>query len=543
MSGPTPRKRLGLHRSLLVNQLLQASAMVLAVAVTILLGQVEHVTLFVLGAGTVFLCAGVLVLAPRDRLPMWMVLVVPVADVVAIGLVRESAPVAGIGLLWAFPAIWIGSVFGVRGIVAMTVGVSAIIVFQAWSGSLSIAASTFVLPFTISALATMAHFAALRTRAQRSLLEKQSAELRRSLAYARRQEDLVTEVLDAVDFGVIRITAEGEYAVSNEAHARLQSRTDPLGPSAEAFAADGITALAPEAAPLARARAGEVFEGELVWYGKPGEDRRALNVTARRLPSRGTADGGTVVVSRDVTAEELALRAREDLVASVSHELRTPLTSIIGYLELALDDERMDAATRDQLRVAERNATRLRELVADILAMSAASRHGVGFSLEPAPSDIADIVESAVTSVAPRAAAHGIRVDTTRVQTCPALVDPHRVRQVVDNLLSNAVKYNTRGGVVTVAVAREDDTVVISVADDGPGISPSEQGRVFERFFRADAVRNSSVHGSGLGLAISRDIVRAHGGEITMQTEPGAGSVFTVHLPQRKGSVTWSSTS
>lgn len=542
MSGPTPRERLGLHRSLLVNQLLQASAMVLAMTVTLVLGQVEHVTLFVLGAGVVFLGAGLLVIAPRDRLPMWMVLVVPVTDIVAIGLVRESAPVAGIGLLWAFPAIWIGSVFGIRGVVAVTVGVSAIIVLQAWDGAQNIAASTFVLPFTISALATMSHFAALRTRAQRSLLEKQSAELRRSLAHARRQEDLVTEVLDAVDFGVIRITAEGEYAVSNEAHARLQSRTDPLGPSAEAFAADGITALEPEAVPLARARAGEIFEGELVWYGKPGEDRRALNVTARRLPSRDDADAGTVVVSRDVTAEELALRAREDLVASVSHELRTPLTSIIGYLELALDDEKMDAATREQLRIAERNATRLRELVADILAMSAASRHGVGFSLEPAPSDIAEIVESAVTSVAPRAVAHGIRIDTTGVSTCPALVDPHRLRQVVDNLLSNAVKYNARGGVVTVSVTREDDAAVVTVADDGPGISPTEQGRVFERFFRADAVRNSSVHGSGLGLAISRDIVRAHGGDITMQTEPGAGSVFTVRLPQRNGSAPWSST-
>lgn len=543
MSGPSPSERLGLHRSLMTNQLLQAAATVLAVVVTLVLGQIQDVTLFVLGAGIVFVCAVLLVLWPRDGSVPWLAAVLPAVDIAAIGLMRESAPVAGVGLLWAFPAMWIGSVLGIRGVVGVTVAVSAIITYQAFDEMQRVAASTFVLPFTLAALSTMSHFAARRTRAQRSLLEKQSAELRRSVERARSQQDLVTEVLDAVDFGVIRITARGEYAVSNEAHARLQASSDPLGPTSAAFSADGITPLDPQKTPFARARAGEIFESELVWYGMPGDDRRALNVTARRLPSRDAADGGTVVVSRDVTSEELALRAREDLVASVSHELRTPLTSIIGYLELALDDEHLDAMTREQLEIAERNAARLRELVADILAMSAASRHGVGFALEPSPTDVADIVQSAVTSVAPRAAAHGIRIDASGVHPCPAVVDAHRLRQVVDNLLSNAVKYNSRGGVVVVSLAREDESVLITVADDGPGISESEQGRIFERFYRADAVRNSSVHGSGLGLAISRDIVRAHGGDITMETEPGTGSVFTVRLPQKEGAASWSSMS
>ncbi|CAH0327848.1 Alkaline phosphatase synthesis sensor protein PhoR [Microbacterium sp. Bi128] len=236
-----------------------------------------------------------------------------------------------------------------------------------------------------------------------------------------------------------------------------------------------------------------------------------------------------------MTAEEQALRAREDLVASVSHELRTPLTSIIGYLELALDDTALNAATRDQLEIAERNATRLRELVADILAMSAASRHGVDFALRPASADVGEIVAAAVTSAAQHASAHGIRIDASGVGPCPGVVDAHRMRQVVDNLLSNAVKYNTRGGAVVVTVDRVDGTITISVADDGPGISATDQGRVFDRFFRADAVRGSSVHGSGLGLSISRDIARAHGGDITVRSEPGQGTLFTVRLPQREG--------
>ncbi|MFG6277742.1 HAMP domain-containing sensor histidine kinase [Microbacterium sp. 5K110] len=535
MSGTLPSEQLGLHRNLLVSQLLLASATVLAIAVTAWGGHVDDVTLFVIGAAMIFCSAALIVLTPRDRVSVWVAVCTPAVDVLAIGILREAAPAAGIGLLWAFPAIWIGSVWGIPGVVAVTVSVAAIMTHQAFDAQ-QLAVSTLTLPFAISALAAMAHFAARRTRAQRSLLEKQAAELRRSVERARRQEDLVTQVLDAVDFGVIRITPGGELVVSNEAHARLQA-PDPWGssPSPSAFARDGITPIPSEATPLARARAGEVFEGELVWYGMPGEDRRALNVTARRLPGRDDDEVGSVVVSRDVTAEEQALRAREDLVASVSHELRTPLTSIIGYLELALDDTALNAATRDQLEIAERNATRLRELVADILAMSAASRHGVDFALRPAPADVGEIVAAAVTSAAQHASAHGIRIDASGVGPCPGVVDAHRMRQVVDNLLSNAVKYNTRGGAVVVTVDRADGTITISVADDGPGISATDQGRVFDRFFRADAVRGSSVHGSGLGLSISRDIARAHGGDISVRSEPGQGAVFTVRLPQRKG--------
>lgn len=533
MSGPLPSERLGLHRNLLVNQLLLVSATVLVTLSTVIAGQVEDMTLFVIGASMIFSGVAVILLAPRDQLPSWVGLCTPTIDVVAIGILRESAPAAGVGLLWAFPAVWIGSVLGIPGVVAFTGSVLLIVVHQAFDTQ-QLTAATLALPFAVASLAAMAHFAARRTRAQRALLEKHADELRRSVERARRQEDLVTQVLDAVDFGVIRITPGGELVVSNEAHARLQA-PDAWGSSPSAFAADGITPIPPEATPLARARAGEVFEGELVWYGVPGEDRRALNVTSRRLPARDDVDAGSVVVSRDVTAEEQALRAREDLVASVSHELRTPLTSIIGYLELALEDTDLHASTRERLEIAERNATRLRELVADILAMSAASRHGIDFALNPAPADVSEIVGAAATSVAPRAAAHGIRIDASGVHSSVAMVDAHRLRQVVDNLLSNAVKYNTRGGAVVVTVERADAAIAISVADDGPGISANDQARVFERFFRADAVRNSSVHGSGLGLSISRDIVRAHGGELTVRSEPGRGAVFTVRLPQREG--------
>ncbi|MDQ1077156.1 two-component system phosphate regulon sensor histidine kinase PhoR [Microbacterium testaceum] len=539
MPGTSLTERLGIHRSILSNQALLLAATLLLVVSSSVLGQVRDVGLFTVCVTVIFGGAILAILAPWRSLPSWALGLVPVIDMIAIAALRESAPLAGVGLLWAFPAIWIGSTFGVGGVVAVLIGVSAIVLFQLVNDDEQrLTAATFVLPFSVVALSALAHSTARRARAQRALLEKQSAELRRSVERARRQEDLVTEVLDAVDFGVIRVTREGDLAVTNEAHARLQATVDVLGEPIAAYAADGTTPVPPNETPLARARAGELFEGELVWFGAPGQDRRALSVTARRLSSGTDADESTIVVSRDVTAEEQALRARDDLVASVSHELRTPLTSIIGYLDLALDDPGIDAETRDRLEVAERNATRLRELVADILAMSASSRQGAEFDLIPVDTDIATIVRAAVESQQPRAADHGIRIDSSGVRPGIAHVDPRRLRQIVDNLLSNAIKYNVRGGTVTVAVEIGATSVQIAVADDGPGISRSEQGRVFDRFFRGDAVRNSSTHGSGLGLAISRDIVRAHGGEITVSSALGSGSTFIVRLPRKQGSAT-----
>jgi signal transduction histidine kinase len=226
-----------------------------------------------------------------------------------------------------------------------------------------------------------------------------------------------------------------------------------------------------------------------------------------------------------------ALRAREDLVASVSHELRTPLTPILGYLELALERTDIPDDARQNLAIAERNAERLLELVTDILAISSVSRHGVDLVLHRAPVDLATVVTAAAESLRPRAAERRIAIDLDEVRPVVADVDGHRLRQVVDNLLGNAVKYHRDGGRVEVALSCDGVHAWLSVSDDGPGISEAEQPQLFERFFRADAVRNSSTHGSGLGLAISRDLVRAHGGEIFVQSRTGAGSTFTVRLP------------
>lgn len=519
-------------RTVLLNQFLLAGVALVATVIALLLGEVVRPSGYIVGLTVIYLGAAAAVLVPWKRLPYWAGGVLPAVDIIAVACLREAAPTAGLGLLWAFPVMWIATVFGLAGVITATVATTALLfVLTALNPAGRISVSTFLLPMLLVSLGILVALFTRRALVQRELLEKQSAHLKHSVDRARRQEDLVTEALDAVDFGVIRITPTGDLVVTNEAHARLHGGSALTGEEMSAFAADGTTRLERWQLPLSRARRGEVFENELVWYGNPGEGRRALSVTARRLTDIDRSAAGTIVVSRDVTTEEQALRAREDLVASVSHELRTPLTSIVGYLELALDGPALPDSTRRDLEVAERNAGRLLELVADILAVSASSRHGVQLHVHPEPADVAEIVAGAVESIAPRAAERSITVDTSAVEPAVASVDPHRIRQVVDNLLSNAVKYNRDGGMVRAAVTSDGVHVWLTVTDNGPGISAEEQPHLFERFFRSDAVRNSSTHGSGLGLAISREIVRAHGGEIFVQTQQGKGATFTVRLP------------
>jgi signal transduction histidine kinase len=519
-------------RVVLVNQTLLAGVGLVALVAALGLGQVVHATTFVAGAALLFVATVAAILLRWPALPFWSVGFLPIADILAIALLGASAPMAGLGLLWAFPAMWIGATFGVAGVVGATVLVAgSLTVLTVIDPERIVSAGTVLLPIVVAALATIAYLGSRRAHAQRHLLEKQSRHLQRSVDRARRQEDLVTEVLDAVDFGVIRVTSDGDLVVTNEAHAQLQGSVDSGAAEVPAYAADGVTPLAADAVPIARAREGETFENEVVWYGRPGSGRRALNVTARRLTEIDGSNAGTVVVSRDVTAEEQALRAREDLVASVSHELRTPLTSIIGYLDLALDRPDLPDGSRHDLEIAERNAERLLELVSDILSISSMGRTGGGFTVDLAVADLAVIVREAVEAELPKAADRRITIDTAGVHTAPARVDAKRIRQVVDNLLDNAVKYNRDGGHVVVEVGRDEESVRISVSDDGPGVSGEETDRLFERFFRSDAVRNSTTHGSGLGLAITAEIVKAHGGEIQVDSRLGSGTTFTVVLP------------
>jgi PAS domain S-box-containing protein len=240
---------------------------------------------------------------------------------------------------------------------------------------------------------------------------------------------------------------------------------------------------------------------------------------------------GAVVVFRDISERLAAERAKDDFVATVSHELRTPLTSIQGYVEMLLEGEAGELAEgqRGFLEVVRRNSGRLQDLVADLLFVAQAD--GGVLTLQPAELDLAELVRESAASVAPAAADKEVEVTQSLGAVPPIVGDRHRLRQVMDNLLSNALKFTPAGGTIDVRAFAAGRQAVLEVADTGMGMSPEDQARVYERFYRTAEAQRMALQGTGLGLAIAKAIVDAHGGEIRVESVEGEGTTFRVELP------------
>jgi signal transduction histidine kinase len=252
----------------------------------------------------------------------------------------------------------------------------------------------------------------------------------------------------------------------------------------------------------------------------------SLRVTERL--ARAEAETAQRLLTEQNERLREADRLKDEFVALISHDLRTPLTSITGYVELALEDELTDEV-RGFLEVVSRNADRLLSLVNDLLFV--ARLQAGELSLNPEDVDLADVVRHGVRAIEPRAAAKGITL-TCVVDAVPAVhADRGRMMQVFDNLVSNAVKFTPVGGVVHVSLRQDGDSARLEVADSGIGIGADDQRRLFQRFFRAENAVEQQVPGTGLGLYISRVINEAHDGSLSVRSELGRGSTFSLELP------------
>ena len=226
-----------------------------------------------------------------------------------------------------------------------------------------------------------------------------------------------------------------------------------------------------------------------------------------------------------------ASRLKDEFLAIVSHELRTPLTAILGWTEM-LRTRKFDPATLDRgLAVVERNARALAQIIDDLLGVSriVAGR----FEIQPAPTDLAPVVESAVEALRPDADSNHVVVHFELEPGMPPVMgDAKRLRQIAWNLVSNAVKYTQEGGEVTVRLARAGSSAELTVSDTGCGISPAFLPHVFEPFRQEDSSATRRFGGLGLGLAIVRHLVELHGGSVLATSEgEGRGACFTVVLP------------
>jgi signal transduction histidine kinase len=227
---------------------------------------------------------------------------------------------------------------------------------------------------------------------------------------------------------------------------------------------------------------------------------------------------------------------KTEFVSSVSHELRTPLTSILGYLEM-LTEGVGGELTADQervLRVIDRNSQRLLILIEELLIMS--RLESGSFRLSMAPVSVGALIHGAYQAVLPDLMARALEVDI-EVATDVGVVqgDHAQLDRVLINLLTNAIKFTPDGGRIAVSARREDDWVLVEVADTGIGIPVEDQDKIFDRFFRSSSIAELAVPGTGLGLWITKTIIEEHGGEIGVTSEPGEGTQITVRLPATAG--------
>jgi len=237
-------------------------------------------------------------------------------------------------------------------------------------------------------------------------------------------------------------------------------------------------------------------------------------------------------LGRQVEALRLSDQMKSDFVSSVSHELRTPLASILGYLEILMSEEigELTELQSEFLGIIDTNAHRLLSLIDDLLTLAGLENGKLAMRMEPA--DLAELVYAEVQALRPELEErrHELVVD---VPGTPIRIDAdvHRCGQVIGNLLANAIKFTPEGGRISVRIAEAPGAALLTIEDSGIGISEDDLGNLFERFFRARSATEQAIPGTGLGLAISKGIVEAHGGALTVESELGRGSAFTVRLP------------
>ncbi|HTM27521.1 MAG TPA: ATP-binding protein [Vicinamibacterales bacterium] len=257
----------------------------------------------------------------------------------------------------------------------------------------------------------------------------------------------------------------------------------------------------------------------------------AVTLIARTAPVEISPGRGAVVVLHDITDLRRADRIRRDFVANVSHELRTPLTAIRGYVEALVDANPEES--RAFLEIVSRHTLRMEHLVRDLLRLA---RLDAGQeALERVSCSVDALFGSVESDLSRLLAVRRLTIDRD-VAPDATLVsgDPSKLQDAIRNLLENATNHSPEGGRIEMRARREGSHVVLSVADEGPGIPDADLTRVFERFYRVDKSRTRAGKdpgGTGLGLSIVRHLIELHGGRVTAANRSPRGAVFTIDLP------------
>ncbi|MBC8486386.1 MAG: HAMP domain-containing protein [Bacteroidetes bacterium] len=242
---------------------------------------------------------------------------------------------------------------------------------------------------------------------------------------------------------------------------------------------------------------------------------------------------GTLIVMNDITQFRQLESMRSEFVANVSHELKTPITSIKGFVETLQDGEVKDPDKIIQfLDIIAKQTDRMNAIIDDLLKLSRIEQQKESSDIQLSQNKICDIIIGAVQDCKSQTAQKRISINIDCDDNLSANINPLLLRQAIINLVDNSIKYSDTGSNIEITVFEKKKKIVISVRDWGCGISNEHHHRLFERFYRVDKARSHGLGGTGLGLAIVKHIAAIHNGKVSVESEPGNGSTFSIHLPK-----------
>lgn len=341
-------------------------------------------------------------------------------------------------------------------------------------------------------------------------------------------------VLEGIADGVIVFDPDGRAIVANPAMGRILARSSEeiAGLDIEELMRNNVDVQDQEMV-IGLLREKELRRSSLKFEW----DEKTLSVSFAPVRNAAGHVSGTVAVFRDYTREAEIDQMKSDFVSIVSHELRTPLTSIKGYLDLVLMGAAGELKKQQAsfLGIAKDNADRLNEMVSELLDISRIESGRVELDVQVI--SISDLIEQTAQSLRQEFEDRDLTLTLALAPDIPEIFgDPGRISQILMNLLSNAYKYTPRGG-ATIRARVVRNMVQIDVSDTGVGVSLADQAKIFTRFYRAEEAAVRQQPGTGLGLNITKSIVEMHGGEIWLESEPGAGATFSFTLPVPVGLV------
>ena len=338
--------------------------------------------------------------------------------------------------------------------------------------------------------------------------------------------NLSLEILEAMRESVLIVNSELQIIASNSAAANAFARNN--GVLGNRRLTEIIRDLDLHKAFLQTLETGVATDVKLEM---PGIERRKYNVHIAPIALDETS--GAIGFFYDITKVEHLENVRQEFLSNISHELRTPLTSIIAFVETLEDGAIEDRENnRRFLEVIRKNAERMHRLIDDISELSLIESGRVRVEIKQ--KNPSTVIDEIFTNLSTKTNERNIELINEVPENVTVSADAVRLEQMLTNLIDNAIKFNREGGSVTVSHSQTATSDLISVADAGEGISIEHQQRIFERFYRTDRARSREIGGTGLGLAIVKHLARLHGGEVSVASTLGQGTVFTIELPRRR---------